>query len=67
MKENKNIQPEQEATFNQEEDKLDKENNKTEADSYKENTNDGYLKPTKKISENIHTKPAEEQQFENKE
>ncbi len=65
----KNIQPQQESNLNQREqaEKRDKRNDKTkEADSYEENVKDGALKPTNKISKNIHDKPAEEQQFENK-
>jgi len=65
----KNIHPEQLPNLNQEEhtDKPGKRNYKTkEIDSSEENTKDADLKPSNKISENIHTKPAEEQQFENK-
>lgn len=65
----KNIQSKQESDLNKKEhtEKQDKRNyNKKEEVSYEENTEDGALKQTHKISENIHDKPAEEQQFENK-
>jgi len=64
----KNIQPKQESDLNQKQypEKRDEGNyNTKEADLYEENIKDGALKPTHKISENIHDKPAEEQQFEN--
>lgn len=65
----KNIQSKQESDLNKKEhtEKQDKRNcNKKEEVSYEENTEDEVLKETQKISENIHDKPAEEQQFENK-
>jgi hypothetical protein len=65
----KNIQPQQKEDLNHKEhpEKRDKRNYKTnEVDSSEENTKDGDLKPTNNISVNIHIKPAEEQQFENK-
>jgi len=64
---NKNIQPEQESDLNQKDHKQDKRNYRTkECISTERDMKEGDLKPTNKISENIHTKPAEEQQFENK-
>lgn len=65
----KNIQSQQKKDLNQKEqqDKRHKRNYKIkETDSSEENTKDGDLKLTNKISKNIHMKPAEEQQFENK-
>ena len=65
----KNIQSQQKKDLNQKEqqDKRHKRNYKIkETDSSEENTKDGDLKLTNKISNNIHMKPAEEQQFENK-
>lgn len=65
----KNIQSQQKKDLNQEEqqDKRHKRNYKIkETDSSEENTKDGDLKLTNKISKNIHMKPAKEQQFENK-
>ncbi|MDZ4793270.1 MAG: hypothetical protein SGI83_03245 [Bacteroidota bacterium] len=66
---NKNMQPQKESDLNKKEHPYtqDKRNyKKKEADSSEKNTKDGDLKLTKKISQNIHTKPAEEQQFETK-
>lgn len=63
----KNIQPQQKSGLNLKEhpDKRNKKNYKIkENDSSRRNTKDGELKPINKISENIHTEPAEEQQFE---
>ena len=65
----KNIQSQQKKDLNQKEqqDKRHKRNYKIkETDSSEENTKDVDLKLTNKISKNIHMKPAEEQQFENK-
>ena len=65
----KNIQSQQKKDLNQKEqqDKRHKRNYKIkETGSSEENTKDGDLKLTNKISNNIHMKPAEEQQFENK-
>lgn len=65
----KNIQSQQKKDLNQKEqqDKRHKRNYKIkETDSSEENTKDGDLKLTNKISKNIHMKPAKEQQFENK-
>ena len=68
MEQIKNIQPEQEAHLDKKKHEGDEANYKTkEADSPELNTKDEDLKPTSKIPENIHTKPAEEQQFENEE
>ncbi len=65
----KNIQSQQKKDLNQKEqqDKRHKRNYKIkETDSFEKNTKDGDLKLTNKISKNIHMKPVEEQQFENK-
>ena len=65
----KNIQSQQKKDLNQKEQhyKRHKRNYKIkETDSFEKNTKDGDLKLTNKISKNIHMKPAEEQQFENK-
>ena len=65
MNPNKNIQLTQEPDLNQKDHTRAKSNPKTtENDSTEMETKEGDLKPTKKISENIHTKPADEQQFE---
>ncbi len=57
---------EEKVDSNQKENKPDKKKYKIkEADQYEETKKDGALKPTIKISENVHIKPAEEQQFEN--
>ena len=64
MNKNKNVQPEQESDLNQK-GHSDKRNDKTkETDFTEPSSKHGDLKPTNKISENIHTLPAEEQQFE---
>jgi len=68
MNQAKNIQQEQATDVKENErlDKLNKKNYKTkEADTTEANTKEGALKPTHKISKNIHVEPAEEQQFEN--
>ncbi len=63
MEQDKNIQPDQNADVDQKEhDKGDRKINK--ADLPVLNTKDRALNPTDKISEDIHIKPAEEQQFE---
>ena len=64
----KNIQSQQKKDLNQKEqpDKRHKRNYKIkETDWSEDNTKDGDLKLTNKISNNIHMKLAEEQQFEN--
>jgi len=66
MSQNKNIKPHQLFVLNEKEQIRDKSNYKTkETESIEKEMKDGDLNPTNKISENIHTKPAEEQQFEN--
>lgn len=63
-----NIKQEPASKSNEKElrDKLIKRNYKTgEANTSEENAKEGDLNPTNKISKNIHTEPAEEQQFEN--
>lgn len=70
MNQAKNIQQQQATDLKENErlDKLNKKNSKTkETDSTQANTKEGALKPTHKISENIHAEPAEEQQLENEE
>jgi len=63
MEQDKNIQPDQKSGLEQDEhDKGDRKINK--ADLPVLNTKDRDLKPTNKISEDIHIKPADEQQFE---
>jgi len=66
MDENKSLLPKQESDIIQKGGELDKSHDKTkDMDLPEEDTKDGDLKPTNKISENIHIKPADEQQFEN--
>jgi len=65
MNQNKNIIPDQGSDLNQKEQKRDKVNPQTkEPDLTERDMKDGDLKPTNKISKNVHTKPAEEQQLE---
>lgn len=65
MNQNKKIIPDQEPDLNQKEQKRDKDILQTkETDLTERAVKDGDLKPTNKISKNVHTKPAEEQQLE---
>jgi len=65
----KNIQPQDKADLNEKEhwERGIKINSAAkEVDLGKENRKDEDLKPTNPLSENIHTKPADEQMFEDK-
>ncbi len=64
MNHDKDTQSEQASNLNKKRNKAEKGNDKVKnIDSVETNTED--LKLKNKISVNIHTKPAEEQQFEN--
>ena len=65
MNQSKKIIPDQEPDLNQKEQMRDKDILQTkETDLTERAVKDGDLKPTNKISKNVHTKPAEEQQLE---
>jgi len=65
MNQNKKIITDQEPDLNQKEQKRDKDILQTkETDLTERAVEDGDLKPTNKIFKNVHSKPAEEQQFE---
>jgi len=68
MNQAKNIQQKQATDLKEDErlDKLNRKNNETnETISTEANTKEGALKPTHKISKNIHVEPAGEQQLKN--
>jgi hypothetical protein len=68
MKQNKNTQEEIKSVLKSKAFKqADKNLKTTNTESFETITKDGVLKPTNELYKNIHSKPADEQQFENNE